>query len=95
MQWLCNLGLAEGERARWSELMTPKAEKGLILKSIKVDFKFVSTYLSFLHIPELNRSSLTSYFKNAAHDMARSHHCLPQAPLRSIITNHRSVLFYP
>lgn len=41
LQWLCNLGLAEGEKKRWSELMTPKGERGLILKSIKVDFKFV------------------------------------------------------
>lgn len=51
LQWLCNLGLAEGERKRWSELMTPKGERGLILKSIKVDYKFVSFSNSNASLP--------------------------------------------
>ena len=51
-QWLCNLGMAEGERKRWSELMTPKGERGLILKSIKVDFKFVCASIPSSLLPQ-------------------------------------------
>jgi acyl-CoA thioesterase FadM len=44
VEWVCNLGSEGGkeEGERWRELMTPKGERGLILKSIKVDYKFVS-----------------------------------------------------
>ena len=61
VEWVCNLGSDGGkeEARKWRELMTPKGERGLILKSIKVDYKFVSRFSVSLHIPRIKERQWT------------------------------------